>query len=259
MCTAVLPRPPPRAPHRPPAYPGLPNGLGGGALWPPSASGLERQENNCGKYLHAQGAPADHPLARLILESGKTLYVVAAEVGINYSRLSDYANGRVQILAAHCTKLRDYFGADPVTGDPTSPSASDKTTLATAFWASLGPWRSQPGRRPDRRADDVQSGYGRLLDAVGHGRTLGALVDGHGRRGAGDPPAVGRDRRTVVAEVRGRVRRQPGGGRRRRWPRAAGEAAGGSRRSPGRVRDAGARREISAAACHAVSDTPGSP
>jgi hypothetical protein len=50
------------------------------------------------------------PLARLILDSGKPAYVVAAEVGINHSRLLDYANDRVEMSSNHILKLSDYFG-----------------------------------------------------------------------------------------------------------------------------------------------------
>jgi hypothetical protein len=55
----------------------------------------------------------DTRLARLILESGKPAYVVAGEVGINYNRLLDYADGRIAMAPGHRIKLTRYFGADP--------------------------------------------------------------------------------------------------------------------------------------------------
>jgi hypothetical protein len=55
----------------------------------------------------------DTRLARLILESGKPAYVVAGEVGINYNRLLDYADGRIAMAAGHRIKLTRYFGSDP--------------------------------------------------------------------------------------------------------------------------------------------------
>jgi hypothetical protein len=51
-------------------------------------------------------------LARSILESGKPAYVVAAEVGINYNRLLDYADGRMAPTTAHASKLTAYLVAD---------------------------------------------------------------------------------------------------------------------------------------------------
>jgi hypothetical protein len=55
----------------------------------------------------------DTRLARLILKSGKPAYVVAGEVGINYNRLLDYADARMDITPVHRIKLTRYFGTDP--------------------------------------------------------------------------------------------------------------------------------------------------
>jgi hypothetical protein len=49
----------------------------------------------------------------LILDSGKPAYVVAGEVGINYNRLLDYADGRIEMTHAHRIKLTRYFNTDP--------------------------------------------------------------------------------------------------------------------------------------------------
>jgi hypothetical protein len=70
------------------------------------------------------------PLAEEILASGKPAYVVAAEVGINYNRLLDYADGRVDLSPAHEARLERYFGGGPsepngiTSGDPIEFSAS---------------------------------------------------------------------------------------------------------------------------------------
>jgi hypothetical protein len=72
------------------------------------------------------------PLARLILESGKPAYVVSGEVGINYNRLLDYADGRMEIPHQHRTKLTGYFGADPLThqrSDMEDPSDFESVTF----------------------------------------------------------------------------------------------------------------------------------
>jgi hypothetical protein len=39
--------------------------------------------------------------------------VVAGEVGINYNRLLDYADGRITMAPGHRIKLSRYFGTDP--------------------------------------------------------------------------------------------------------------------------------------------------
>jgi hypothetical protein len=72
------------------------------------------------------------PLARLILESGKPAYVVSGEVGINYNRLLDYADGRMEIPHQHRTKLTRYFGADLLTHqrtDEEEPSGFESVTF----------------------------------------------------------------------------------------------------------------------------------
>jgi hypothetical protein len=61
-------------------------------------------------------------LAEAILASRKPAYVVAAEVGINYNRLLDYADGRMVVSPAHAARLERYFGGRPseqngITGD----------------------------------------------------------------------------------------------------------------------------------------------
>jgi hypothetical protein len=125
------------------------------------------------------------PLARLILSSGKSSYVVAAEVGINPTRLGDYANGRVQISAAHRTKLADYFGADPVTGEPMASAngggAVPGPHFLVTFWASLGQMRAPPGRDPVAtlvvRQDDMDDVWS-LTETAGRWLVVWMAMDG---------------------------------------------------------------------------------
>jgi hypothetical protein len=127
------------------------------------------------------------PLARLILESGRTLYVTAAEAGINYSRMSDYANGRMAISSLHRAKLAEYFRADPTSGERQT-SGDDDDHLSegepVVFWASLGALRAQPARAPVATllvpTEDMPEAW-RLLDAGGGSMRVWMAMDGDDR------------------------------------------------------------------------------
>jgi hypothetical protein len=60
------------------------------------------------------------PLAQSILASGKPAYIVAAEVGINYNRLLDYCDGRMEPTSVHRSKLSTYV-------EPASDDAANST------------------------------------------------------------------------------------------------------------------------------------
>jgi hypothetical protein len=125
------------------------------------------------------------PLARLILASGKTLYVTAAEVGINYSRMSDYANGRMEISSLHRAKLTEYFGADPTTGERQASDGGGDDQLTelepVVFWASLGPLKRPARPRSGRHASGPDRGHARGVAAAGCRRRVDAGVDGDDR------------------------------------------------------------------------------
>ncbi len=82
------------------------------------------------------------PLARRILESGKAAYVVAGEVGINYNRLLDYADGRMEMSSAHRVKLARYFGTD---GWGSGEDGSESSFDHTEFDAVVRDARVTPG------------------------------------------------------------------------------------------------------------------
>jgi hypothetical protein len=79
----------------------------------------------------------DTKLARLILESGKPAYVVAGEVGINYNRLLDYADGRIAMAPGHRIKLTRYFGTDPRSGDSNEANERTQTFERVEFDATV--------------------------------------------------------------------------------------------------------------------------
>jgi hypothetical protein len=79
----------------------------------------------------------DTKLARLILESGKPAYVVAGEVGINYNRLLDYADGRIAMAPGHRIKLTRYFGTDPRRGDSIEADERTQTFDTVEFDATV--------------------------------------------------------------------------------------------------------------------------
>jgi hypothetical protein len=69
------------------------------------------------------------PLAQSILASGKPAYVVAAEVGINYNRLLDYADGRMTPTVTHVSRLSNYLSKEDETQDPSPTSAQPISTI----------------------------------------------------------------------------------------------------------------------------------
>ena len=79
----------------------------------------------------------DTRLARLILDAGKPAYVVAGEVGINYNRLLDYADGRIDMSHPHRIKLARYFGIDPPHGLGTSSNEDDVDAFDGARFDAL--------------------------------------------------------------------------------------------------------------------------
>jgi hypothetical protein len=84
------------------------------------------------------------PLAELILAGGRPAYVVAAEVGINYNRLLDYADGRLAPTTAHQLRLDRYFDThEHTTGDDVEPIEPEPPVT---FGAVLRQIRSLPGR-----------------------------------------------------------------------------------------------------------------
>jgi hypothetical protein len=64
------------------------------------------------------------------LQADKPAYVVAAEAGINHSRLLDYANARVEMSGPHQLKLARYFGVDAEELYDDDVTATDGTDVA---------------------------------------------------------------------------------------------------------------------------------
>jgi hypothetical protein len=125
-------------------------------------------------------------LARLILDSGKPAYVVGGEVGINYNRLLDYADGRMAIPSAHRAKLTRYFGADPEGVDATV-DATQSSFTDTVFSAEFHRAKVAPGgdmlvvlRVPRWLHDDVTGAWA-LNDAAGLVLDVRAVDEGTGR------------------------------------------------------------------------------
>jgi hypothetical protein len=126
-------------------------------------------------------------LARLILDSGKPAYVVGGEVGINYNRLLDYADGRMAIPAGHRAKLTRYFGTDPEGVDAAGDAAQSSFT-GTSFSAEFHRAKLAPGgdmlvvlRVPRWLEDDVTGAWA-LNDAAGLVLEVHAVDEGTGRR-----------------------------------------------------------------------------
>jgi hypothetical protein len=63
--------------------------------------------------------------------------VVAGEVGINYNRLLDYADGRIAMAPGHRIKLTRYFGTDPRRGDGVNGDERTQTFEAVEFDATV--------------------------------------------------------------------------------------------------------------------------